>query len=69
MEKGETFPPYVPQILGQLVAEYLKNAVYLTCGRQLLTLCCTKTNTHKRKAHRQTYTFTFTHVRTPIHRL
>ena len=43
----ETFLPYVPRILGQLVAEYLKDAVYLTCGRQLLTLCCTKTNTHK----------------------
>lgn len=48
--EGETFCPYVPRILGQLAAEYLKDAVYLTCGRQLLTLCCTeasaRTHTH-----------------------
>lgn len=62
--EGETFLPYVPRILGQLVAEYLKDAVYLTCGRQLLTLCCSNTNT-QRQAHRQTYTYTFTHVHAP----
>lgn len=42
--------PYVPQIFGQLVAQYLKDAVYLTCGRQLLPPCCThvhaRTQTH-----------------------
>lgn len=47
--EGETFSPYEPQIVGQLVAEYLKDTVYLTCGRQLLTLCCTATNTQKGK--------------------
>lgn len=44
--EGETFCPYVPRILGQLAAEYLKDAVYLTCGRQLLTLCCTEAIAH-----------------------
>lgn len=41
----ETFLPYVTRI-GQLVAQYLKDAVYLTSGRQLLTLQCTQTSTH-----------------------
>lgn len=52
------------RILGQLVAEYLKDAVYPTCGRQLLTLCCTKTNTHKGK---HTDRRTHTHLHTCAH--
>lgn len=56
----ETFLPYVPQILGQLDSEYLKNAVYLTCGRQLLTLSCSKT-----QRHMQTNTNTFSQICTP----
>lgn len=42
----------------QLVAHYLKDAVYLTCGRQLLTLCCTHMPVH-------THTHGHTHSRKP----